>query len=488
MMAGNKIIFNVKLQRWLGVICLALSTLAIWCVWIWLDPRTAAIHYVSGSIFRNYICGFDTFDLFENLYAALPFMGWIAGGSTLFSIGVALFRKRWLGFVLVFGFTAVIYALGASLNIQEQSDAPHFIYLADAFNHGNLVLEERPPNWQENDWTKYGDEWSVSFPPMPAILMMPFVAVFGKSFNDVIFTLILGALNATLFYELIPKVGNQVKEKFVVSKLTRIILMIAFTFGTVHWWVSSFGQVWFTAQIVATTFLLLMLIETFSRSRPFWAVLWLSLAALARPPILFAIPVIIWLLLRKNSKLDLTAGLIPLLVTGFGMGLYNYLRYDNPFELGYRFMQLEYLLSERVVATGSFNLIYLAGNLQNAVLKTPKFLSACPYLVMDGWGLSILASTPVLLLIINAPWRERVIRMFLIGAFLVSIPSLLYYNTGYLQAGYRYALDFLLFLFIPVIAATRGKLSWATILLVAFSVVMGFTSLINFYFLQNGMV
>ncbi|MCJ7519937.1 MAG: hypothetical protein MUO42_09755 [Anaerolineaceae bacterium] len=488
MIAGNKTHRNDKIQRWLGPVCLALSTSGIWWIWMRVDPRMMAIHYVSGNLFRNSICGFRTFELFESLYAALPFMGWIAAGSTLISIGVTLLRKRWSGFVLVFGFTAIIYALGASLNIREQSEAPHFIYLADAFNHGNLVLEERPPNWQENDWTKYKDEWSVSFPPAPAMLMMPFVEVFGKSFNDVAFTLILGAFNAGLFYELILKVVNNLKDKFVLSKPIQITLTIAFSFGTVHWWLSSFGQVWFTAQIVATFFLLLVLLETFSKCRPFWAALWLSLAALSRPPILFALPAIIWLLLLKNSKQDLTAGLIPLLVAGLGVGFYNYLRYDNPFELGYKFMKLEDLLSKRVVATGSFNPIYLAENLQNAVWKIPKFISTCPYLVMDGWGLSILVSTPVLLLIINAPLRERVVRMSLIGAFLVAIPSLLYYNTGYLQAGYRYALDFLIFLFLPVIAATRGKLSWITIILVILSVVMGFISLINFYLLQKGTV
>jgi hypothetical protein len=484
MTAGTKPMVKDRYCKWLAPVSFLLFTIAIWLVWIRVDPRLAAIRYVSSSPFRNYICGFQTFELFGNIHGALPFLVWIGGAFSVISIGVVLIQRKWLGFVVVFGVTAIVYTLGASLNIQEQSGAPHFVYLADAFNHGNLVLEARPPEWEENDWTEYEGEWSVSFPPAPAILMMPFVAISGKSFNDVIFTLILGAFNAALFFELVPRVGNHLTEKIDVSKPTQIFITIGFAFGTIHWWLSSFGQVWFTAQIVATTFLLLALLETFGQQRPFGVGLWLSLAALARPPILLALPVFAWLLLPKNPARKLAWGLIPLAVVGIGMGVYNFVRYNNPLELGYQYMQLEYLLAKRIEATGSFNLIYLPENLHNAFWKMPEFRNTCPYVVMDGWGLSMLFSTPLLLLIILAPWREKAVYTMATGALLVAIPSFLYYNTGYLQAGYRYALDFLPMLFVPLIAATRGRLNWKTACLVALSVAMGFLSLLNFYLLS----
>jgi hypothetical protein len=318
--------------------------------------------------------------------------------------------------------------------------------------------------------------------------MMPFAAIYGNSFNDVIFTLILGACNAALFFELVPRVGNYLKEKINVSISTQIALTAGFAFGTTHWWLASFGQVWFTAQIVATTFLLMALLEVFGKQRPLWVALWLSMAALARPTILLALPVYVWLLLPKNPLRKLALGLLPLLVVGVSMGIYNYLRYDNPLELGYRYMQLEYLLAKRIEATGSFNLIYLAENLKNAFWKIPEFRNTCPFVVMDGWGLSMIISTPLLLLVFFAPWRERAVQAMAVGAILVAIPSLLYYNTGYLQAGYRYALDFLPMLFVPLIAATRGRLNWKITCLTLISVAMGFISLVNFYLLANEII
>jgi hypothetical protein len=487
-MVGIRPIAKGNLLRWLGPLFLLLITISIWAVWLWIDPRLAAIRYVSGSPFHNFICGFQTFELFENIHGALPFVGWIGGAFSLLSIGIALVKREWSGFILVFGLTAVLYALGASLNIREQSSAPHFVYLADAFVHGKLVLEERPPDWDENDWTEYEGEWSVSFPPAPALLMMPFVVVLGKFFNDVVFTLTLGAFNAALFYELIPRVGKHFKENFETSKSTQVALTVAFAFGTVHWWVSSFGQVWFTAQIVATTFFLLALLEAFGQQRPFWVALWLSCAALARPPILLSLPVFIWLLVPQNPARKLALGLIPLLAAAVGMGAYNYFRYGDPLELGYQYMQLEHLLAQRVEATGSFNLVYLIENLKNALWKLPNIKNRCPFVFMDGWGLSMLISSPVLLLLIKAPWRDKIVLAMALGALLVAVPSLLYYNTGYLQAGYRYALDFLPMLFVPVIAATRGKLTWMAACLVAFSVVMGFFSLVNFYLLSHEII
>ena len=58
----------------------------------------------------------------------------------------------------------------------------HFVYLAEAFLHGRLgvtgggtVLAEIVP---------YNGNFYVVYPPMPAVLLLPFVAVFGTSFDQ----------------------------------------------------------------------------------------------------------------------------------------------------------------------------------------------------------------------------------------------------------------------------------------------------------------
>ena len=67
---------------------------------------------------------------------------------------------------------------------------------------------------------------------------------------------------------------------------------------------------------------------------------------------------------------------------------------------------------------------------------------------MDGWGTSLFLSTPVVVYAFGAPWREILAQASACAVLLIAVPPFLYYNTGYLQTGYRYALDFLPFLFV----------------------------------------
>ena len=432
-------------------------------------------------------CCFIVFspDLFEGLHNSLLIVVFISLGCVLLSILAAWLRPRYVPTILVFSITAIIYSFSAGMVIQEQSSAPHYVYLANTFLHGHTALERWPPDAEENDWTYYEGKWYVSSPPAPALLMLPFVTVWGLDFNDVIFTLLLGALNAAIFYQVLPHVGEKLKSPIQVSQAARFGLTITFAFGSVHWWLAVNGQVWFTAQIVAVLFLLLSLLETFTKSRPIWIAFFLGMAALARPPILFALPAFIWLLRPSKTWKEISKGLIPLGIIGIGMGIYNVVRFGPPLDLGYHYMRLEEILAAKLAQNGSFNLIYLKENFFQAFLNLPRIQTRFPFLVMDGWGLSIFISTPILVYGFFAPWKEKIPKAMLLAAVLIAIPNLLYYNTGYLQAGYRYALDFLPFLLILVLLGMRGKLTWLSGILIILSTIIGFLSVGNFFYLYN---
>src|SRR5437868_6564966 len=53
----------------------------------------------------------------------------------------------------------------------------HFALLADAWLHKRLDLGGPPPDYTGfNDFAVYNGKYFVSFPPMPAVLLLPFVA------------------------------------------------------------------------------------------------------------------------------------------------------------------------------------------------------------------------------------------------------------------------------------------------------------------------
>ena len=473
---------EIVLRRWgLSILTFLLSA-SLLGVWRWVDPRLAGLNFAtSGHFPRTYFLGFKTLELFEQLHQVLLILGILMAVLMLLSILITWLRPSAQGILAVFIFSALIYGISGGLFLHEQSPAPHYVYLADAFLHGRFHLAHEPPHSGENDWTYYDGKWMVSFPPAPAFLLMPYVAIAGTDANDVVFTLLFGALNVALVYDLLPRLCGWPKRDFGISSKMRFAVTLLFGFGTVHWWVASLGQIWFTAQIVAVTFLLLTLRETLGKGRPILAATWLSLAALARPTVLLSLPVFIWLLFPLHSKRQMFLGLIPLMIAAGFMAWYNWARFGDPLELGYRYMQLEKLLERIVREHGHFNLIYLGDNLYYALLDLPTIAPHWPYLRMDGWGLSIFLSTPALMYLFAAPYRERLAQAAALAAILVIVPSLLYYNTGYLQAGYRYLLDVLPFLIILVTLGMGERLKWHSAGLVFVSIGMGFFSLVNFY-------
>jgi 4-amino-4-deoxy-L-arabinose transferase-like glycosyltransferase len=80
------------------------------------------------------------------------------------------------------------------------------VLLADALLHGHLWIDPVRAD-RLADITPFAGRFYVSLPPMPAILMVPFVAVAGPAFNDALFTLVLGSLNVGLAYLLVRRLS-----------------------------------------------------------------------------------------------------------------------------------------------------------------------------------------------------------------------------------------------------------------------------------------
>ena len=89
-------------------------------------------------------------------------------------------------------------------------------------------------------------------------------------------------------------------------------------------------------------------------------------------------------------------------------------------------------------------------------LPTPDL--AFPWFKPDGLGMSILITSPGLLYAVRAPRRESRTWWLLGAAVAVLVPTLLYYGGGWLQYGYRYALDSIPFIFaLCGLAAARDE-------------------------------
>jgi len=133
------------------------------------------------------------------------------------------------------------------------SGTPYFNYLADAFLHGQFNLRLDPPSLF--DLVLFKNKIFLYWAPFPAILLMPFIAVFGVNFSDILFTIFIGSINISLLTILISELNNC--KIICVDEVRRGMLVIFFAFGTVFLTMVPLGRVWFTSIVIGVSCTLL---------------------------------------------------------------------------------------------------------------------------------------------------------------------------------------------------------------------------------------
>jgi hypothetical protein len=362
-----------------------------------------------------------------------------------------------------------------------------FFYLADAFLHLRTWIEP-PFNMRAvNDVIVIDGRAYVPFAPFPAIALVPLVALTGPSVADAWEPVINAFLAAS-----VVGLGWWVAGRIGVDRLgDRLMLVILLGFGTQVWWVTTRGGVWHTGHLVAMILTLLLLAEMFGRQRAILMGLLVGAAFLTRAPLAFAGPVMaLWVVRSWGDVLGAGHALgdrvraLPWadwlwLFVGFAPALlfffwYNLARFGSATESGYALATLPpWLEAQRQL--GLFSTAHVSMNLTYLFAKLPAFTNTFPYLQPDGLGMSVLFTSPGLLLAVLAPWRDRRTWLLLLAAVLVLIPTLLYYGGGWLQFGYRYFLDSIPFVWaMGVLAiAKRGLIPWWGWTLIGWSVLMG---------------
>ena len=427
-----------------------------------------------------------------------------------------------------------IYGLTAGISLGRHSLAPHFVYLAEAFLQGRLDLVHVPD--PPYDLTLFDGRWYVSFPPLPAILMLPLVAVQGLGFSDVAFSVVLGALNVSLFYVALARLG-------IGGQGLGVWLCVLLGLGTPLWYCAALGSVWYTAHVVAVTCVCLYALEVVGENRPIRAGLWLGLGFLARAPVLLAFPFSLVPGLRQAQGRREVARFLVTFALGtapalLGQAVYNWARFGDPLEYGYHWMNSPGPLLERQMTWGQFSLHFLPENLYTLLIRPPLVSLAPLRIVPDPWGMGLLLTCPALLMGLGrlrarrggalakvgqrvagtsclrpsvaetSPGEGEVARLDVRGGSLageaeclrlcdlelglwlaialVLVPSLLYFNTGSYQFGYRFALDWLPLGVLWVALGAGGRLRWWGKALVAFSVLMHLWGVLWMYPNFNG--
>ncbi len=422
----------------------------------------------------------------------------------------------------------------------------HFVWQALAFLDGRTTIDWPVdlggfPNG--NDWMQ--DIYPLSeltgnpstpgallpFPPLPAIVLLPFVAIWGLATDIRAVSVVVGAIDVGLAWWMLGGLA--------ISRRIRLATTVFFGFGTVLWYAAQLGTTWFFAHVVAVAFILLAVgvalradpdadgevddlpsSRTLARSlvdqvrRPLAAIdrrqllagLLFGLACTARLPVVFGAP--FFMLVGGGGtwlRRSMSAGIGTVIPVGLLLA-YNLATTGHFLHPGYDW---QYQREANGYPTLNYNPDwgiedprYLVQNIQIMFLSMPAVMPElepgslgdggpvctepgatrglfdrdCPIAEPQAIGMSILLTSPAFLLAIPA-LRTRRSRL-VAGAYLAILPiafiNLLHFSQGWVQFGYRFSNDFVVFA-LPLVAlgmSRRGRVGRLGFGLVAASVVI----------------
>jgi len=363
--------------------------------------------------------------------------------------------------------------LGVSLlyytaNPRLPDNYKHHVYVADAWLHGRLYVEGYPPHY--HDWITVDGKQYSPFAPTPAILLLPFVWVWGTNVNMNAFSMGVAGLNAMLCWLVLGRVG--------VGMRSRALATLFFAFGTVNWYSAEIGTSWFLAHLGCELFYLLALFEIFGRCRGLLIGAAAGFAVLSRANTITALPAVLLLALARTGPDERRPGWRALFArtVAFGIGLalplaielgINYARFGSPLETGYS--KASELYTNMKTSGSMYHWRYIPKHLYIALFRGWEFVDEVPFLKPSPEGLSLIFTSPALFYALGAPWRERVVRRLWLAVAMTAVAILPYFAQGWVQFGYRHVLDALPYLVILTALGLERAPTWHGVLLVELS-------------------
>ncbi len=435
------------------------------------------------------------------------------------------------------GVLLAIVALGIYLATQGDRFYDHFVWQASAFLEGQAAI--RYP--VDGTATSLGNAFFqdvlpvassdgvprglIPFPPLPALILVPFVATFGLSVDDQTIFTTLAAVDVAICWWMIGRLR--------IQPIARLATTVFFAFGTVFWYTAQLATTWYQAHIVAVGLAMLavgLAIGNDSAAEPdepgldgdpgaptdgpssaaaprpaahrfavdrrqFVVGLLFGLAATARLTTLVAAP--FFILVGPGGswwRRGWSAGIGAAIPVG-ALLAYNVVVTGQVFHPAYDHLyQLEaraYVALDYHPEWSAEDPRYLAQNQRIMFLSTPEILpdrlqdtlgtideplctepSAqrglfdpdCPLALPRDVGMSILLTSPAFLVmipILRRYGRSRLVTGAALAVVLVVLLDLMHFSQGWVQFGYRFSNDAVPFA-LPLVALGLDRMAAGT--------------------------
>jgi hypothetical protein len=416
------------------------------------------------------------------------------GGSL---VAVAAPRAR-TALVVGLGLMLACLALYQLSRPAYQTIYNHFAWQAEGWLDGQLSIRypvaesvDGPGNAYFNDVIRVVDEdgaatgrGMIPFPPLPAVVLLPFVALFGLAVDQTFLAILIGALDVAVAFWLLGRLR--------VRPVVRNLLTVFVGAGAALWYAASIGSTWYFAHVVAVGLTLAAVgvaLDAQDREasrdpairrplvdgRQVAAGILLGLAAASRLPVAFGLPFLVLVGGGAGWRRRGLSAAIGMAIPIAGLLAYNLAATGSPFNPVY-----EELYRYEVVAypdlgyNGAWSLQdvrYIPQNLGLMLFGLPRLMppcdpgvartawsaAGCSWLVPRQTGMSLLLSSPAYLLALPALalLRDRRVAGAFLAALAISVVNLMHFSQGWVQFGYRFSLDFAPFLLVAMALGTE---------------------------------
>jgi len=367
---------------------------------------------------------------------------------SMFFLLAMRFKKKILSFRLPFLLISSLLLILISLHLFykiyfDTGEASPYVAQAAAFLQGKLYL---PGSFC--DAAYYKGHYYMLSSPTPSFVFLPVVALVGeKNTKTILASLLFCLLNIYLLTRILKKLGIEIAHiRWLIA---------AFFFGTGYWSIAESGYGTNFDHLLVIPFLFLAINEILGRNRGIFAGIFLGIAFLSRPIVLYSfffILVGLWTNPSPNNTKDKLANVFGFIFSfSLFVGIYlffNWIRFGNIFDSGLSHLIYTGYMKERIDMFGNFNPVYIPYNFYLLFLKGFSVEFSPPLYVggmlMDILGTSLTFASPFVFFSFWAKWNKNLLIAAWASICAEIIHILLFAGNGGWQINsQRYALDFL---------------------------------------------
>jgi len=329
-----------------------------------------------------------------------------------------------------------------------------YAHQANAFLEGRLDIPDKL-----SDVSVFEGKYYVPFPPFPALLLTPLVALLGvERTNATLVAVVLTILSVYTLFRILKQIE--------IDNGTILWVGFGFFLGTGYWYTVRMSTlVWYFAHVVSVAFILLAVRETLGKGRGILAGLFLGAALLSRQLTVYTSVFLLIALWIHRKNISTRARLREAVGFSFSLGLclaaylfYNWARFGHFLDTGYAYLDLGEFLESRVSKYGLFHPAYFPFNFVYMFLQGPHlvFEDGLFPIGMDKLGTSLVYASPFVITAFFARWNGALLTGAWCSIGLTLFHMLLYYNNGWIQINsQRFSLDFLPLLILLVALSSR---------------------------------